>query len=100
MRWPLHGIPLKVAGHGEAGCCPCVPRSRNSGGCGITDPDSGLFVKGGHKRQFAYEAHTACDANGFVLETVVTAGNIHDSVAFDDVYDEVPGSVHQAQRND
>ncbi len=55
----------------------------------ITDPDSGLFIKGDHKRQFAYEAHTACDANGFVLETVVTAGNIHDSVAFDDVYDKV-----------
>ncbi len=52
-----------------------------------TDPDSGLFVKGEHKRVFAYEAHTACDTNGFVLETVVTAGNIHDSVAFDDVYD-------------
>ncbi len=55
----------------------------------VTDPDSGLFVKGDHKRQFAYEAHTACDANGFVLETVVTAGNVHDSVAFDDVYDKV-----------
>ena len=52
-----------------------------------TDPESGLFVKGEHKRQFAYEAHTACDKNGFVLETVVTAGNVHDSVAFDDVYD-------------
>ena len=26
----------------------------------ITDPDCGLFVKGGHKRKFAYEAHTAC----------------------------------------
>ncbi|MGN8889110.1 hypothetical protein ACTNBU_01395, partial [Dysosmobacter sp. HCP28S3_G4] len=37
-----------------------------------TDPDSGLFVKGDHKRQFAYEAHTACDSHGFVLETVVT----------------------------
>ena len=24
-----------------------------------TDPDCGLFVKGEHKRQFAYEAHTA-----------------------------------------
>ena len=52
-----------------------------------TDPDSGLFVKGEHKRVFAYEAHTACDKNGFVLETIVTAGNVHDSVAFDDVYD-------------
>ncbi|MDD5914053.1 MAG: transposase [Oscillospiraceae bacterium] len=37
-----------------------------------TDPDSGLFVKGDHKRQLAYEAHTACDSHGFVLETVVT----------------------------
>lgn len=55
----------------------------------VTDPDCGLFVKGEHKRQFAYEAHTACDQNGFVLETVVTAGNVHDSVAFDDVYDRV-----------
>ena len=26
----------------------------------ITDPDCGLFVKGGRKRQFAYEEHTAC----------------------------------------
>lgn len=54
-----------------------------------TDPESGLFVKGEHKRQFAYEAHTACDQNGFVLETVVTPGNVHDSVAFDDVYDKL-----------
>lgn len=54
-----------------------------------TDPESGLFVKGEHKRQFAYEAHTACDKNGFVLETVVTSGNVHDSVAFDDVYDKL-----------
>ena len=41
----------------------------------VTDPDCGLFAKGEHKRQFAYEAHTACDKNGFVLETVVTPGN-------------------------
>lgn len=55
----------------------------------VTDPGSVLFVKGEHKRQFAYEAHTACDKNGFVLETVVTPGNIHDSVVFDEVYDKV-----------
>ena len=54
-----------------------------------TDPESGMFVKGEHKRQFAYEAHTACDAHGYILETVVTPGNVHDSVAFDDVYDEL-----------
>ena len=55
----------------------------------VTDPDCGLFVKGEHKRQFAYEAHTACDKHGFVLETVVTPGNVHDSVAFDEVYDKL-----------
>ena len=62
-----------------------------------TDPDCGLFVKGGHKRQFAYEAHTACDKNGFVLETVVTPGNVHDSVAFDEVYDKVTENFPQVE---
>ena len=56
-----------------------------------TDPDSGMFVKGEHERQFAYEAHTACDSKGFVLGVEVTAGNVHDSVAWDKVYDEVTG---------
>ncbi len=55
----------------------------------VTDPDSGLFVKGSHQQMLAYEAHTACDENGFVLATVVTPGNVHDSVAFDEVYDQV-----------
>ena len=32
-----------------------------------TDPESGMFVKGDHERQFAYEAHTACDRKGFIL---------------------------------
>ena len=57
-----------------------------------TDPDCGIFVKGKHQQQFAYEAHTACDKNGYVLEAVVTPGNVHDSVAFDDVYDKVTES--------
>ena len=26
-----------------------------------TDPESGMFIKGEHERQFAYEAYTACD---------------------------------------
>lgn len=54
-----------------------------------TDPESGLFVKGDHKKQFAYEAHTACEKNGYVVGVEVTAGNVHDSVAFDDVYENV-----------
>ena len=52
-----------------------------------TDPDAGMFVKGDHKKQMAYEAHTACNQHGYVLEVEVTPGNVHDSVAFDDVYD-------------
>lgn len=58
-----------------------------------TDPDIGMFVKGEHERQFAYEAHTACDRHGFVLGVKVTAGNVHDSVAWDGVYDEVTGKL-------
>ena len=48
-----------------------------------------MFVKGEHERQFAYEAHTVCDKSGFVLGVEVTAGNVHDSVAWDAVYDQV-----------
>ena len=56
-----------------------------------TDPECGMFVKGEHERQFAYEAHTACDRHGFVLGVNVTAGNVHDSVAWDDLYNDVTG---------
>ena len=63
----------------------------------VTDPECGLFVKGEHKRQFAYEAHTACDKNGFILETVVTPGNVHDSMAFDEVYDRVTAAFPETE---
>lgn len=52
-----------------------------------TDPESGVFHKGEHKKQFAYEAHTVCDKNGYILEVEVTPGNMHDSVAFFDYYE-------------
>ncbi|MFQ9471744.1 MAG: transposase [Oscillospiraceae bacterium] len=48
--------------------------------------------KGAHERQFAYEAHTACDKHGFVLGVEVTAGNVSDSVAWDAAYDQVTNS--------
>lgn len=54
-----------------------------------TDPESGLFVKGEHKKQFAYKAHTDCEKNGYVVGVEVTPGNVHDSVVFYDVYEEV-----------
>lgn len=38
----------------------------------VTDPDCGLFVNGELERKFACEAHTACNKNGFILETAVT----------------------------
>ena len=41
-----------------------------------TDPESGMFHKGEHKRCFAYEAHTVCDKHGFILHTEVTPGNV------------------------
>jgi hypothetical protein len=47
-----------------------------------TDPECGVFHKGEHKKCFAYEAHTACDKYGYVLDVRVTPGNVHDSVAF------------------
>ena len=74
--------------------------SRGSGGetaektVSTTDPDCGMFVKGEHERQFAYKAHTACDKRGFVLGVEVTAGNIHDSVACDKVYNNVTGKFY------
>ncbi len=55
------------------------------------DPDCGLFRKGEHKVEFAYTAHVACDKNNFVLGCEVTAGNVHDSRVFDQVYDKVTG---------
>ena len=48
-----------------------------------------MFHKGEHKKCFAYEAHTVCDSHGFILDTVVTAGNRHDSRVFDELYEKV-----------
>ena len=54
-----------------------------------TDPESGMFHKGEHEKQFAYVANTACDKNNFILDFVLGAGNIHDSMMFGGVYDKV-----------
>jgi hypothetical protein len=54
-----------------------------------TDADSGVFRKGEHKRCFAYCAQTVCDSHNFILGVTVNPGNMHDSVAFDDLYDRV-----------
>ena len=54
-----------------------------------TDPESGLFHKGEHEKQFAYVANTACDRHNFVLGFVLGAGNIHDSQMFSGIYQKV-----------
>ena len=46
-----------------------------------------------------------CDKNGYIMGTVVTAGNIHDSVAFDELYDELNETIsllenYQGETND
>ena len=51
-----------------------------------TDPDSGWFHKGEHKQVFAYGVNTCCDRHNYVLDFEVTAGNVHDSVSFWDLY--------------
>lgn len=62
-----------------------------------TDPDCGMFAKGEHERQFAYEAHTACDQHGWILGVEVTAGNVSDSVAWDAIYGQVTARFPEAQ---
>jgi hypothetical protein len=62
-----------------------------------TDPDSGMFHKGEHKVEFAYTAHTACDANNFIIAVETKAGNIHDSMVFDAVYDEATCRFPEAE---
>ena len=62
-----------------------------------TDPDNGMFCKDEHKRCFACKAHTACDDHGFVLDVVVTEGNVHDSVAFHPLYDRLTDRYAQMQ---
>ena len=53
----------------------------------VTDPDSGVFHKGEHKKCLAYTAQTACDEHGYIVDVTVNAGNVHDSTAFDGLYD-------------
>jgi hypothetical protein len=39
-----------------------------------SDPESGLFHKGEHKKDFAYVTQTACDQNGWVQDTQFIQG--------------------------
>jgi len=46
---------------------------------------------------FAYGAHTACDKHNFVLDVEVSAGNIHDSVIFDPLYERIAAAFPQIE---
>ena len=54
-----------------------------------TDPESGWFHKGEHKRVFAYAIETACDKNGWILGYTVHPGNQHDSRTFPAIYEKL-----------
>jgi len=54
-----------------------------------TDPESGYYVKDERTKQFAYSFHAASDRKGFVLGTIVTPGNTHDSVIFEPLVKQV-----------
>jgi len=47
---------------------------------------------------FAYGAHTVCDRNNFVLDVKITAGSLHDSVVFDEVYQSVKQKYGKPKR--
>ena len=54
-----------------------------------TDPESGSFHKDEHKKCFTYTAQTGWDKNGHVMEVTINPGNVHDSVAFDELYEKL-----------
>ena len=54
-----------------------------------TDPDSGNYHKGEHEKCFAYSHQVFSEENGFAIAVSTNAGNMHDSVAFDDIYEEI-----------
>lgn len=62
-----------------------------------TDPESGVFHKGEHKKCLAYTAQTACDKHGYVVDVTVNPGNVHDSAAFDGLYDRMTAHVPQIE---
>ncbi|OZI10265.1 IS5/IS1182 family transposase [Bacillaceae bacterium SAS-127] len=58
-----------------------------------TDPESGYYVKDERTKQFAYSFHAATDRKGFVLGTMVTPGNTHDSQMLEPLVEKVIGKV-------
>lgn len=53
------------------------------------DPDCGMFFKGQHQRNFAYNIQTAVDAHGWILGYHVARGNENDSRSFYGLYEKI-----------
>lgn len=53
-----------------------------------------MFFKNEKEKCFAYLAHTSCDNNNFILNFHVTPGNVHDSVAFSDLYMKIKSRIN------
>lgn len=62
-----------------------------------TDPDSGVLRKNEKETCFAYSFHTACDERGIILAIDATAANIHDSVMFEDVLNQVERNIKRPE---
>ena len=73
--------------HGKKPFNGSKPQEKKEIAESATDPESGVFHKGEHKKCFAYTAQTGCDKNGYVMDVTVNPGNVHDSVAFDGLYE-------------
>lgn len=64
-----------------------------------TDPESGNYHKGEHEKCFAYSHQAFSEGNGFVIACSTNAGNMHDSVAFDNIYEEVIEEYKEEMEN-
>ena len=60
-----------------------------------TDKDGGMFFENEKEKCFAYLVHTACYNNNFILDFHITPGNIHNSVAFSDLYKKIKNNSKQ-----
>lgn len=58
-----------------------------------------MFVKNERERVFAYSYHTACDRYGWILQSYVTAANVHDSQAFFELFERVKQEVKQRPKD-
>lgn len=62
-----------------------------------TDPDSGYYVKDERTKQFAYSFHAATDKRGFVLGSIVTPGNVHDSHVLQPLVEKIMDHVQKPE---